>query len=197
MDWSDDIAYSVHDVEDGIVSGRISLAVLWDLVELAALAEKGAKAFGGTADELLDAADSLRTLPIIREVSDFDFSLRSYTTLKKMTSEARGPLCRGHGAGHPRGQEPQLELGRQHGNLAVPVRAQGRSSCSRPSRCSTSWTNRCAWLARTASVSASTASLTTYPRGRRVRSTRCLGSGLTAPKLTRSASASSWTRSPR
>lgn len=125
MDWSDDIAYSVHDVEDGIVSGRISLAVLWDLVELAALAEKGAKAFGGTADELLDAADSLRTLPIIREVSDFDFSLRSYTTLKKMTSELVGRYVGATVQATRAAKEPQLELGRQHGNLAVPVRAQG------------------------------------------------------------------------
>ena len=125
MDFSDDIAYSVHDVEDGIVSGRISLAVLWDLVELAALAEKGAKAFGGTADELLDAADSLRTLPIIREVSDFDFSLRSYTTLKKMTSELVGRYVGATVQATRAAKEPQLELGRQHGNLAVPVRAQG------------------------------------------------------------------------
>ena len=125
MDWSDDIAYSVHDVEDGIVSGRISLAVLWDLVELAALAEKGAKAFGGTADELLDAADSLRTLPIIRAVSDFDFSLRSYTTLKKMTSELVGRYVGATVQATRAAKEPQLELGRQHGNLAVPVRAQG------------------------------------------------------------------------
>ena len=65
LDFSDDIAYSVHDVEDGIVSGRVSLRVLWDFVELAALAQKGADAFGGTADQLIDAADRLRSLPAI------------------------------------------------------------------------------------------------------------------------------------
>ena len=70
MDASDDIAYSVHDVEDGILSGRVSLSVLWDLVELAALAEKGQRAFGGSADLLVEAAGRLRQLPVVAAAAD-------------------------------------------------------------------------------------------------------------------------------
>lgn len=87
MDWSDDVAYSVHDVEDGILSGRISLEVLWDLVELAALAEKGAAAFGGTPEELLAAADRLRAMTLVSRAADFHGSLADLAGLKAMTSE--------------------------------------------------------------------------------------------------------------
>ncbi|SLM94162.1 Deoxyguanosinetriphosphate triphosphohydrolase [Corynebacterium casei] len=120
MDWSDDIAYSVHDVEDGIVSGRISLNVLWDLVELANLADKGAKAFGGTAEELLDAADSLRQLPIVSN-HKFDYTLKSYVELKKMTSELVGRYV---GATVAATKESGDVLGRQHGQLIVPPAAE-------------------------------------------------------------------------
>lgn len=120
MDWSDDIAYSVHDVEDGIVSGRISLNVLWDLVELANLADKGAKAFGGTAEELLDAADSLRQLPIVSN-HKFDYTLKSYVDLKKMTSELVGRYV---GATIAATKESGATLGRQHGQLIVPPAAE-------------------------------------------------------------------------
>ena len=127
MDWSDDIAYSVHDVEDGIISRRISLNVLWDLVELAQLAEKGAKAFGGTADELLEAADSLLNLSVINAIGDFDYSLRDYANLKKMTSELVGRYV---GATVGATSEANAELissntlGRMHGDLIVPKQAE-------------------------------------------------------------------------
>ena len=119
MDWADDIAYSVHDVEDGIVSGRITLHVLWDLVELAALAEKGARAFGGTPEMLLDAADSLRELNVVNRAVDFDHTLAGYANLKKMTSELVGRYV-GATVGATAGQE---RLGRQHGSLVVPPQA--------------------------------------------------------------------------
>ncbi|APT93641.1 deoxyguanosinetriphosphate triphosphohydrolase [Corynebacterium phocae] len=126
MDWSDDVAYSVHDVEDGIISRRISLGVLWDLVELATLAEKGARAFGGTADELLEAADSLRRLDVINDIGPFDYSLRSYTTLKKMTSELVGRYV-GATVSATREANAELiargQLGRTQGTLAVPPTA--------------------------------------------------------------------------
>lgn len=116
MDFSDDIAYSVHDVEDGIVSGRIDLTVLWDLVELAALAEKGARAFGGDPAELIEGAATLRELPVVAAATDFDFSLRSYTALKAMTSELVGRYV---GATIAATRAAGAELGRMHGDLVI------------------------------------------------------------------------------
>ncbi len=87
MDWSDDVAYSVHDVEDGILHGRITLDVLWDLVELAALAEKGAHLFGGEPEALLEAAARLRSMSLVGRAADFDGSLQDLAALKAMSSE--------------------------------------------------------------------------------------------------------------
>lgn len=122
MDWSDDIAYSVHDVEDGIVSGRITLKVLWDLVELVSLAEKGAQAFGGSVDQLLDAAASLRELPVVAAAADFDGSLSGYVTLKKLTSELVGRFV-GAGVSATLAAADGGALGRWNGELVVPPNA--------------------------------------------------------------------------
>ena len=119
MDFSDDIAYSVHDVEDGIVSGRVSLRVLWDFVELAALAQKGAAAFGGDADSLVDAADRLRALPAIAAASEFDYSLPAWAGLKALTSQLVGRYVGAVTRATLDGNDSGV-LGRQHGRLVVP-----------------------------------------------------------------------------
>ncbi len=118
MDFADDIAYSVHDVEDGILSGRINLGVLWDLVELAQLAEKGAKAFGGSPEGLMDAADHLRKLDVVNANIDFDGSLRGHARLKAMTSHLVGRYVGAViEATKDAGGSP---LGRTHGDVVIP-----------------------------------------------------------------------------
>lgn len=124
MDFSDDIAYSVHDVEDGIVSGRIDLKVLWDLVELAALAHKGARAFGGDPADLIEGAASLRELPVVVAAADFDFTLRAYSALKAMTSELVGRYVGATiAATKAAAREQGIEVGRMHGDLVIPEAA--------------------------------------------------------------------------
>jgi dGTPase len=56
MDWADDVAYSVHDVEDGVVSGRIDMRVLADdlaAAELGRLGEAASVALKRLTSELV------------------------------------------------------------------------------------------------------------------------------------------------
>ncbi|MDT7784792.1 MAG: dGTPase [Pseudonocardiales bacterium] len=93
MDWSDDVAYSVHDVEDGVLAHRISLGALARPDERAAIASLAAKTFSDESVSALEAtAEQLLTLPVIGYWTEheYDGSLGAQVALKNLTSELVG-----------------------------------------------------------------------------------------------------------
>ena len=90
MDLADDVAYSVHDVEDGIVAGRLDLtrldrAALWETVRSWYLP--------GADDAVLDAAlDDLHAVGSWPR-SPYDGSRRSLAAIKNLTSDLIGRFC--------------------------------------------------------------------------------------------------------
>jgi dGTPase len=92
MDWSDDIAYSVHDLEDAIHAGHLGLAVLHDPAERTALTRLAATRLpGSTPDDFAAALDRLTTLSFWPR--SYDATHRSLAALKNATSQLIGRFC--------------------------------------------------------------------------------------------------------
>jgi dGTPase len=92
MDWADDVAYSVHDVEDGVHGGYILLeTLLADADERAALCADVAGVYSAEPpDVLLAALDDLLADEAIAPACGYDGSHRAQAALKRMTSALTG-----------------------------------------------------------------------------------------------------------
>jgi dGTPase len=120
MDWSDDIAYSVHDLEDSLVSGQIKLDQLSDdLPKLYTVAQQMYLA-DITESEIQSALNSLQKLSCWPRY--YDGTHRSLARLKDLASQLVGRFAQ---AAEVATQEKygDGDLTRYNANLVVP-RAQ-------------------------------------------------------------------------
>ena len=92
MDWSDDVAYSVHDVEDGLQAGHVVPAALRSPEERAELFLVAAR-YAPTAepDEFAEALDRLQAEEWWPR--GYDGSARARAAIKDATSQLIGRFC--------------------------------------------------------------------------------------------------------
>jgi dGTPase len=130
MDWADDVAYSVHDLEDGLQAGLITLGALRDPSERKAVAALTADEYcapgSATVDELCEVFAGLLALPCWP--SAFDGGLESLAALKNLTSELIGRFCSSSQAATLGARPPGVPLTRYAADLVVP--RQQRLECA-------------------------------------------------------------------
>jgi dGTPase len=127
MDWADDVAYSVHDVEDGVHGGYLSLApLLHDADERAELCADVAAAYSDETPEAL--GEALRLLladEVVTAVADYDGGHRSQVALKRMTSVLTGRFV-SSAVGATQSRHGSDPLRRYDVDLIVPRTARGQ-----------------------------------------------------------------------
>jgi dGTPase len=92
MDWADDVAYSVHDLEDGILTGLVDLARLREPEERTALAALAAEHYSDAGvRELEEALTAMIDDPVWPR--HHDGTAASAAVLKNLTSTLIGRFC--------------------------------------------------------------------------------------------------------
>jgi dGTPase len=123
MDWADDVAYSVHDLEDGLHAGLVTLKNLNDSSERAVVSRVALSAYcpgswDVSAAELESVFAEFMELPCWR--FSFDGGPASLAAAKNLTSELVGRFCQAAEEATLPGGLPVLN--RYAANLAVPRR---------------------------------------------------------------------------
>jgi dGTPase len=123
MDWSDDVAYSVHDVEDGLHGGYINLAKLvHDPDEQARVcAAVTARYSDAPPDVLAEALRELLADPVLAAIHDYDSSFGAMVAVKDFTSTMVGRFVNA-AAKATRAQFGDGRLHRYDADLVVPER---------------------------------------------------------------------------
>ncbi|ASU84792.1 deoxyguanosinetriphosphate triphosphohydrolase [Nocardiopsis gilva YIM 90087] len=120
MDWADDVAYSVHDLEDGLYAGLVLLDALHSPTERTQVSAIAARHYcDAEVGELDEVFADLLAEPFWPR--DFTGDVGSLAALKNLTSELIGRFCRAaeHATREVYGPDP---LTRYAANLIVPRR---------------------------------------------------------------------------
>jgi dGTPase len=127
MDWADDVAYSVHDVEDGVHGGYIALGrLLADVEERAALCADVAATYSAeTPGDLAEVLTDLLADPALAPLAGYDGSYRAQAALKGATSVQIGRFVAA-AVEATKAESGEGPLRRYAADLAVPrlIRAQ-------------------------------------------------------------------------
>jgi dGTPase len=94
MDWADDVAYSVHDLEDGFHAGLITFKNLNSSTERAVVSHTTATTYTGddvSVAELAEVLDALLALDVWP--ASYDGGPDTVAALKNLTSELIGRFC--------------------------------------------------------------------------------------------------------
>jgi dGTPase len=127
MDWSDDVGYSVHDVEDAIASGRVDPRVLHDPAELAVVATVARAAYAPDLSLADLEAAAARLVATGTVPARFDATRGALAALKDMTSRLIGRFVYAVELA-TREQHGPGPLTRYGGDLVIP--AAVRAECS-------------------------------------------------------------------
>ncbi len=90
MDWSDDVAYSVHDVEDAIASGRVDPRVLHSPTEVAVVAKLARAAYAPDLPDVAFVEAAARLVATGTVPRAFGGTRADLAALKDMTSRLIG-----------------------------------------------------------------------------------------------------------